>query len=249
MPLLTTQEIIELVTREFGPQPAERNYEKEVRLANAVMHTALSKTATEMLNMYADVSKLTDTLQSLHERSERAYAERNLLVRFLACIFPSGIRRTNIEGWEPQWCNCVYVDTPEGQMSWHYHDAQASLFANLPPYQGAWDGHTTQEKYARLGRLITIQEAEEEANGQTLAPVCPHCGESMRHAANVDGLYVPKTGDAVLCFSCGVVSVFDIEIQGCLRPPTDNESRRIAEHPDLVRLRDAWNKMRDENVH
>lgn len=83
-----------------------------------------------------------------------AYAERNLLVRFLARLYPSGIRRTEILGWEPEWHNCVYIDTPTGQMSWHYHDEEASLFCDLPPYEKPWDRHTSEEKYARLAQLI-----------------------------------------------------------------------------------------------
>jgi hypothetical protein len=83
-----------------------------------------------------------------------AYAERNRLVAYLARQFPSGIARTAIEGWEPEWHGCVYIDTPAGQLSWHYHDREAHLFADLPPYAGEWDGHTTEQKYERL-RLLT----------------------------------------------------------------------------------------------
>lgn len=85
--------------------------------------------------------------------TNRAYAERNRLVRFLAAVFPSGIRCTEIPGWDPEWHNCVYVDTPCGQLSWHYHDREAGLFAGLPEYTQPWDGHTTEEKYRRLEEL------------------------------------------------------------------------------------------------
>ncbi len=82
-----------------------------------------------------------------------AYTERNRLVAFLARQFPSGLKRTAIPGWDPEWHGCVFIDTPEGQMSWHYHDNDADLFDGLPQYQGEWDGHSTPEKYARLARL------------------------------------------------------------------------------------------------
>lgn len=85
--------------------------------------------------------------------SDAAYTERNRLVAFLARKFPSGLRKTEIEGWDPEWHGCVFIDTPEGQMSWHYHDSDAHLFAGLPPYEKPWDGHTTPEKYERLARL------------------------------------------------------------------------------------------------
>lgn len=85
--------------------------------------------------------------------SDRAYEERNRLVAFLARIFPSGIRKTDIEGWDPEWHGCVFVDTPAGQMSWHFHDREAFLFESLPVYQKPWDGHTTGVKYERLALL------------------------------------------------------------------------------------------------
>ena len=85
--------------------------------------------------------------------SDQAYTERNRLVAFLARLYPSGLKKTDIEGWDPEWHNCVFIDTPFGQMSWHYHDDDAHLFSGLPPYQGEWDGHSTEEKYRRLKLL------------------------------------------------------------------------------------------------
>lgn len=90
---------------------------------------------------------------SAREVTDAAYQERNMLVAFLARVFPSGIARTSIEGWDPEWHGCVYIDTPKGQMSWHYHDRDAHLFAGLPAYTKPWDGHTTDEKYRRLAAL------------------------------------------------------------------------------------------------
>ena len=80
----------------------------------------------------------------------QVYHERNQLVALLARIYPSGIKRTEIEGWDPAWHGCVYIDTPAGQASWHYHDNEAHLFADLPSYLGIWDGHSTEQKYRRL---------------------------------------------------------------------------------------------------
>ena len=84
---------------------------------------------------------------------DAAYSERNQLVALLAALDPAGTKRTAIEGWDPEWHNCVYVDLPTGQASWHYHDSEAHLFAHLPAYPGEWDGHTTTEKYQRIARL------------------------------------------------------------------------------------------------
>jgi len=94
-----------------------------------------------------------DTIENLRARKDAAYEERNRLVALLARMFPSGLARTNIEGWDAEWHNCIYIDTPAGQLSWHFHDSHAHLFAGIPPYQGAWDGHSTDEKYQRIGAL------------------------------------------------------------------------------------------------
>lgn len=85
--------------------------------------------------------------------ADAAYYERNQLVALLARIYPSGIRRTELPNWNPCWQNCVYIDLPTGQASWHYHDREAGLFEALPPYTKPWDGHTTEMKYERLRRL------------------------------------------------------------------------------------------------
>lgn len=81
---------------------------------------------------------------------DAAYLERNQLVRALATLFPSGVAKTPIEGWDPEWFNCAYIDLPTGQASWHFHDRESWLFEHLPSYEKPWDGHTTEEKYERL---------------------------------------------------------------------------------------------------
>jgi hypothetical protein len=91
---------------------------------------------------------------------DAAYRERNQLVALLARIYPSGTKRTAIEGWEPCWHGCVYIDSPAGQLSWHYHDSETHLFADLPPYAGEWDGHTTEQKYDRVQMLTRLLRSD-----------------------------------------------------------------------------------------
>ena len=95
-----------------------------------------------------------------------AYLERNKLVALLSKVFPSGKKKTAIEGWSEDWHGCVYIDLPTGQASWHYHDSQSDLFAHLPEYQGTWDGHTTDEKYERISQFAS------GAAPQQAEPVC-----------------------------------------------------------------------------
>jgi hypothetical protein len=85
-----------------------------------------------------------------------AYEERNRVVALLASMFPAGTARPDIEGWDPKWLGCVYVDFPWGQASWHFHDDHAHLFDHLPPYGGEWDGHTTEMKYEQIARAAVL---------------------------------------------------------------------------------------------
>ena len=88
---------------------------------------------------------------------DAAYAERNRLVALLAALFPGSLEENaagspadRAEGWN--WV--VYVGLPTGQATWHLHDRELPLFAHVPRNQGrTWDGHTTEEKYARVERL------------------------------------------------------------------------------------------------
>lgn len=87
------------------------------------------------------------------DKANAAYTERNRLVAALARLYPSGLARTAIPGWDPGWHGCVYIDLPTGQVSWHFHDDDAHLFEGIPPYAGHWDGHDTPTKYERLAAL------------------------------------------------------------------------------------------------
>lgn len=90
----------------------------------------------------------------------RAYLERNYLAAALARLYPSGLRRTNIPGWNPEWRGCCMIDLPTGQISYHYHDSHAHLFAGLPTYSGEWDGHDKKTVHARLAALAATRKEE-----------------------------------------------------------------------------------------
>jgi hypothetical protein len=79
-----------------------------------------------------------------------AYTERNRLVALLASLYPSAVDHTAIDGWDPEWHNCVYIDFPWGQASWHFSNADAHLFEHLPRAEVKWDGHTTEAKYQAI---------------------------------------------------------------------------------------------------
>ena len=103
----------------------------------------------EMLNV------VKPKVQELKKEKDAVYTERNILVAVLSKVFPSGIKKTAIEGWDEVWHNCVYIDIPNfGQFSWHYHNDEKHLFEHLPQYEGNWDRHTTEDKYERLIEFI-----------------------------------------------------------------------------------------------
>ena len=102
--------------------------------------------AQELCNQAAD------EIERLRAALDCVYNERNRLVALMARLFPSGLKKTAIPGWDEAWHGCVYIDLPTGQASWHFHDREAHLFDGLPPYSGEWDGHSTDEKYERIAR-------------------------------------------------------------------------------------------------
>jgi hypothetical protein len=65
-----------------GYLPKNRGYRSPYRLSPEIDRV-----------MEADLQRIIDG----------AYCERECLVRFLAAVFPSGIKKTAIEGWEPEW--------------------------------------------------------------------------------------------------------------------------------------------------
>ena len=83
------------------------------------------------------------------------YRERAHLVAFLASIHNSVIGpSSDAPGWF-----IVYIDTWDGQLSWHISPDDMDLFENVDMALGPfdprmeWDGHTTEEKYKRLRKL------------------------------------------------------------------------------------------------
>jgi hypothetical protein len=114
-----------------------------------------------------EISKLKARAKYWHDIGTQAradisgvYTERNRLVAALAVFYPSGRAKTAIEDWDKSWHNCVYIDLPTGQCSWHFQDSEMHLFKHLPRYRRKLDGHTTDEKYDRLQKFATTYEAK-----------------------------------------------------------------------------------------
>ena len=143
------KEALEAAEQQFAPKLSDdmkahlhRAVERAVAVADLVPRTHKRPTAA--------LQNALDERDEARQRKDAGYLERNQVVALLARLFPSGIRQTAIEGWDEEWHGCVYIDLPTGQVSWHYHDSHAHLFADLPPYFEEYDGHTTEAKYKRV---------------------------------------------------------------------------------------------------
>ena len=98
----------------------------------------------------------------LQAQKNIAYSERNKLVAALSKFFPASLERhpDDDKDWENDWRWIVFINLPTGQVSWHLHDSELQQFEHLPRIVGRkWDGHTTDEKYARLKALSTTPES------------------------------------------------------------------------------------------
>ena len=141
------------------------------------------------------MSAAINELSEMKARKDAAYLERNQVVAALAKAYPSGLRKTAIEGWGEDWHGCVMIDLPTGQASWHYHDSQAHLFADLPAYAGEWDGHTTDEKYARLAAM-TVQAAPVSPLASNDLETLIQILDTLSDAVADDGLVLPLFGQS-----------------------------------------------------
>lgn len=81
---------------------------------------------------------------------DAVYRERDQLVAFLSRCYPSFLAPS--PDAEPGFRWIVFVESPEGQLSWHVADHEVDeFFAHLNKRAAArWDGHTSEEKYRRL---------------------------------------------------------------------------------------------------
>lgn len=145
-----------------------------------------------------------EALRAAEAERDKAYRERAQLVAFLAACYPSEMTQEHERDPWP----IVYVLGPAGQMSWQIARADLRLFDHVGWHgdEPMWDGHTTDEKYERLARLIpratddrdllaTIRERLTALIAQwrdTAAQTAERQGTSAAHAA-----YLRAGSDAI----------------------------------------------------
>ena len=136
---------------EFGCQMIE----------GAPYHKMLEVARAEVSESRAEIASLKARAAKAEEAKDTAYSERNALVAFIASMYPSCLARHVGDPWEDDWRWIVFIDLPTGQVSWHIHDSELPQFDRLPRDRHAeWDGHTTEEKYARLAKARAALEAK-----------------------------------------------------------------------------------------
>lgn len=102
------------------------------------------------------------TVVQLMAAKDGAYAERNKLAASVAKLvarlpgWSVGVGLHDGRDWEDDWRTVLFIDTPVGQLSWHFHDSERHLLDGLPAYEGKWDGHSTEEKYRRLLEAVAL---------------------------------------------------------------------------------------------
>lgn len=126
-----------------------------------------------------------------------AYRERAHLVAQMATQYPSHIGHSDPES--PDWA-VVTIEMPTGQACWHIAPDDMDLFAHVEPTpQSArgWDGHDTDEKYARVRKLTADRAAdtpEQRLADYAARTYCPDCNApwvSLAHATRC----APKAAD------------------------------------------------------
>lgn len=141
-------------TPEPTPMTEERWEFFEERLGNIGMISdepwEWHELANLIFELWPETARLRAELAAMNSVKNNAYRERNRVVAALAKLFPSGVA---VDPSEPDW-PVLYIDLPDGQVSWHFQRSEAvELLAGIPKYEGEWDGHSTEEKYARLKAL------------------------------------------------------------------------------------------------
>ena len=120
----------------------------------AVKEFLFANAGTVVLARYALESTRGEIRRIAKER-DGAYRERAQMAVALARLFPSWV---DIDLGESDWL-VLYVQLPTGQVSWHFSPSDRDLLDGITVGGETWDGHTTEEKYARLAQLSPLERA------------------------------------------------------------------------------------------
>lgn len=107
--------------------------------------------------LIVDGVNISEELDKTKASRDAAYFERNQVVAWAARMsqalgYKVRVTKTVIHEWAPEWHNCIFIRTPAGQVSWHFHDRESELFAEFSRANVEWDGHSTPQKYERIAQ-------------------------------------------------------------------------------------------------
>lgn len=139
---------------------AAREVERREELLAGVDHElALAHQAHQ--EALETISALANEKNRIEEIKNEAYAERNQILALLARMALRlgwqawvGQHPESDKAWDADWRTTLFIESPKGQLSWHFHDSERDLLAGLPRGPNLWDGHTTAEKYSRLREIF-----------------------------------------------------------------------------------------------
>jgi hypothetical protein len=103
-----------------------------------------------------------DQLDQLQDALDGAYCERAHLVALLAAMTEGAVIAPAVDVDEPGW-QIAYLNIGGSQASWHIAPRDAGLFRGVDHVaiddpRAQWDGHTTDEKYARIRNHTRVRE-------------------------------------------------------------------------------------------
>lgn len=161
----------------------------------------MSDNTFDSVEVDAEVAALLTVQQ---HKIANAYTERNALVAALSRMYPSHLMKHGDDPqWDPEWLWIVCIDSPAGQLSWHLHDAHLPMFSHLVEQPNDWDGHTTEEKYARVAKLGVEAPLflAMDADFRKLAPKFPDGEFALVPRAEVEALAARHKRDPNVAFT------------------------------------------------
>jgi hypothetical protein len=130
---------------------------EELQSENLRLTTQITVLQDQVSRQENEIAKQRREVERLAAQKDDAYSQRNRLVAMIARMAASvggdwraGVGRHVGEAWDDDWRTVVFIDLPSGQISFHFHDSEKDLLRGLPAYPGEWDGHSDEEKWARI---------------------------------------------------------------------------------------------------
>lgn len=132
---------------------------------------------TEREALEAAYTKLQNSYDSLDAERSRLYTDRNLCVALLLRMCASNRWRIGTAPSPrpaPGFSRIALIETPEGQIGWHFPDSDQPLFDTVDKVFGEFpepfDGHHHDEKFERMRKIVAkIDQINTQMLGEKVA--------------------------------------------------------------------------------